>query len=168
MPMPADELCALLGVRPRTLRSWIRAGLVPRPPFRGRATEYSDAAVLRAQAVAALRRENLPIALVRRQVSRATPDELRAIAGIAPPPAPAPVVIAPPPPPPPEPEPEPAPPPAEVSAAPPGAAWRRIELVPGLELHVREDAGPLALRIASDIAAARWPSDQGASSSRIG
>lgn len=144
--MDTEALCELLGIQPRTLRSWIKAGLVPRPRFRGRATAYADGAVLRAQAAAALRRENVPMALARRELDRSSVERLRELAGVA------------------APAPEPAPVEAQAIAAPVpveepclGVAWRRLVLMDGLELHVRADAGPIAARIAADIARGRWP-----------
>lgn len=50
----------------------------------------------------------------------------------------------------------PAPPPSlEPQGAHAREAWERIVLAPGLELHVRRDAGPEARRMAEDIAARR-------------
>lgn len=142
--MDTEALCELLGIQPRTLRSWIKAGLVPRPRFRGRATAYSEGVVLRAQAAAALRRENVPMALARRELDRASVERLRELAGVA--------------------APEPAPVEAQAIAAPVpveepclGVGWRRVALMDGLELHVRDDAGPIAMRVAADIARGRWP-----------
>jgi len=155
MAMSTSALCARLGVRPRTLRSWIDAGVVPRPPYRGRATVHGQEGVLRACAAAALRRESVPLALVKIELDRASPERLRELAGV-----PAEAASAPS-----DPAPEPggqADPPEPLRAAAiageprPGRRWQRIELVDGLELHLADDAGPIPRRIAGEITAARW------------
>jgi hypothetical protein len=43
-----------------------------------------------------------------------------------------------------------------VEAAGLGVEWRRIELLPGLELHLRHDASPFAQGLAAAIASGRF------------
>lgn|SRR5690606_15309671 len=153
MPLDADTLCRSLDISPRTLRNWIREGIVARPARRGPATVYDDGSVLRARAAAALRKENLTLRKIRRELDKASTDELRALAGETSAEPPAPEA-------PPEPaveEPVVAPPPEVAPAeALPGAGWRHIVLMEGLELHLADDASPIARRVAADIAAGRW------------
>lgn len=161
-----ETLAERLGVNPRTLRTWIRAGLVPRPPFHGHKTRFDRPAIVRAYAVAALRRDGVPFEHIRRFIANKSDKELREIGGL--PPAPEPPA---------EPVPE-RPPPAlpadagsstppaelvhatlheEIHEEPIGSTWRRIELVPGLELHIRSDASPFAQGLAAAIAGGRLP-----------
>lgn len=135
-----DGLSAIVGVPPRTLRAWIAAGLVPRPRLRGRSTRYGRSQLVHALAVRTLLRERkLSIAEARAHVARATDAELLrlipagpgldAVTGAKAPPT--------------------------ESAATPlvGERWRRVRLIPGLELHLRDGAGELVERLAAEIAA---------------
>lgn len=169
----AAELCTRLGIKERTLRSWIHAGVVPRPPYRGAHTRFDAAAVLIAHAVAALRRTNVPLGKIREWLAKKSPTELREIAGLPPEPEP--------PKEPPRQLPSDASPPAvaegevvlrgdpialpesplgphaEVSGgAMAGSEWRRIELLPGLELHVQKSASAFVHGLASAIASGRF------------
>lgn len=170
MPLDAQSLCDELGISPRTLRNWVREGIVARPARRGPATVYDDGSVLRARAAVALRKRNVGLRRIRRELDRASADELRALAGEAPLELPAsdprvePSTRSTPPPVEPEevrvapPDPEPAPLlESEVEEPLPGDGWRRIVLMEGLELHLAEHASPVARRVAADICAARWP-----------
>lgn len=178
MKRDIQQLCAEVGVSDRTLRTWIKARILPRPDPAGSQTVYGESFYLRAMAAKALRTKNQRLSHIRAQLAEQTDDALRAIAGLEPPaaelalaPAPDPAVALTP-----APAPEPTPPapaPALAPAAAPIAAapsppeaprWRRIEVFPGVELHVRDDAGPFAQRIADDIAAARWPAPASLSS----
>lgn len=170
----AAELCSQLGIKERTLRSWIQAGVVPRPPYRGTQTRFGPAAVLMAHAVAALRRSRVPLVKIKSWLAKKTQTELREIAGL-PPEAPAvprqlPSDASPSPP-------HPIAPDQEVvlrgeplalpetplgahdethQGAIAGSEWRRIELLPGLELHVQKDASAFVHGLASAIASGRF------------
>jgi DNA-binding transcriptional MerR regulator len=138
-----EELTSITGVTPRTLRYWSARGWVPAPVFRGRGTRYSREQLVRAAAVATLRRQGITFAEIRRRLATATLSDLEAF---VPPPPVAPVV-------------EP-PPPAPVNY--PARTWQRITLVPGLELHVDLAGGPVLQRLAQaihDHYAARSPLD---------
>jgi DNA-binding transcriptional MerR regulator len=169
----AAELCRQLGIKERTLRSWIHAGVVPRPPYRGTQTRFDAAAVLMAHAVASLRRDRVPLTKIKPWLAKKTPAELREIAGL-------------PPETPPRQLPSDASPPAPVASPPvvnevvlrgdplvlpetpltsheevhqgafAGHEWRRIELLPGLELHVQKDASAFVQGLASAIASGRF------------
>ncbi len=169
----AAWLCNQLGIKERTLRSWIQAGVVPRPLYRGTQTRFGPAAVLMAHAVAALRRSRVPLAKIKPWLAKKTAAELRDIAGLPPEVRPAPrqlpsdaspSVLA-------------APSPDEVvlrgdplaipgsplgpneeprDGAIVGSEWRRIELLPGLELHVQKDASAFVHGLAAAIASGRF------------
>jgi DNA-binding transcriptional MerR regulator len=171
----AAELCHQLGIKERTLRSWLQVGVVPRPPYRGIHTRFPPASVVIAHAVAALRRTNVPLAKIKSFLANKTPTELREIAGLPP---------APPPSEPPRQLPKDASPsapqplvkeevvlrgdPLVLPEAPlvpheethqgayAGHEWRRIELLPGLELHVQKDAPAFVQGLASAIASGRF------------
>ncbi len=149
----------------------LQAGAVPRPPYRGTQTRFGPAAVLVAHAVAALRRSRVPLQKIKPWLAKKTPAELREIAGLPPePPPPAPRQL-----------PRDASPPSVVDevvlrgdplvlpetplrpheeearqGAIAGSEWRRIELLPGLELHVQKDASAFVHGLASAIASGRF------------
>lgn len=172
-----DELAAMVGLKPRALRIWMKAGVLPRGERRGRYLGYGEAIQLRARAAAVLVRRSRRLEDVVSALEGLDEAGLRELAGL------------------PEPEVEPAaaqpgPPPASASAepaaagqadaeppthesipdeglsAPPDPAssaaagadsdWRSIPLVAGLELRVRRDAPPLVQRIAESIARGDW------------
>lgn len=181
MALSTGHLCRLIDIDPRTLRNWIRAGILARPLRRGPATTYDEFSVLRARAAAALRRDRRwGLERIRRELDRATLDRLRELAGDAPPAegspapeargaqsksaaetAPDPAPLASPEqastPPTAPPSAMPAPTPALLADASSARRFRRIELLPGLELHLAEDASPVVARVAADIAAGCWP-----------
>jgi DNA-binding transcriptional MerR regulator len=178
-----------LGISVRTLRSWIKARVLPRPPRQGHGNRFDRAAIVRAHAVAALRRDGVPLPHIARFLAQKGDVELRELGGLSPAPPPRPPIAALPadasPAPeraarPSTPEPAVAPLPAavpetavdapesslpirataprETTAKPAlGTEWRRIELVPGLELHVRADAPAIVQNLAAAIAQGRLP-----------
>jgi DNA-binding transcriptional MerR regulator len=52
------ELCPLVGIAPRTVREYLRLGLLTRPVFRGRATRYQRHHLIRLLAIKLLRIEH--------------------------------------------------------------------------------------------------------------
>jgi DNA-binding transcriptional MerR regulator len=129
-----NELLAATGTSARTVRHWIARGLLDAPEMRGVATRYTEEQMLRARAIAALRRQNLKLAAIRKRLANASRDDLEAL--VAPVGTrPAPTVVPPPPPPP----------------TFPAQSWYRLVLLPGLELHVDANGGPLLQRIAQAI-----------------
>jgi DNA-binding transcriptional MerR regulator len=125
------ELIAATGASARTIRSWTRLGLLQAVDFRGPATVYSPEHLARIRVIQMLRKQKLDLRAIKKRLAKATPQEIERL--LAPPPAPI----------------ESRPPPR--APAYPAAAWERIILAPGLELHVRTDAGPMLRRVADDI-----------------
>ena len=145
-----EELAARAGVRVRTIRFYIADGLLPGPGGRGRAAAYTDEHLARLRLIRRLVERHVPLAEIRALLARLSADEVRALLaeedrraatlsaprGVAPLRASYQALL-------------PEAPPLEASAAPPsptpapaqepGPLWRRIELAPGLELHVRHD-----------------------------
>lgn len=134
-----DELAKASGATRRSIHYWVRLGFLVRPELAGRRSLYEPGSLARIFAIRALRRvEKLPVAAVRRKLGRLTWEELVAYLPL------------------------PKPPEGEVAASakaetasdlPPGIAWRRVEVAPGLELMVRADAGPMLARMAREIVA---------------
>ncbi|AKF04913.1 helix-turn-helix domain-containing protein [Sandaracinus amylolyticus] len=183
--LEAAVLAKRLGVSTRTLRAWMQAGALPRPRARGHLTRFDRKQIVIAYAVAALRRDGVPLPHIARFLTNKTDAELREIGGLPAPREPA----ALPPPPPTRALPSDGTPSAPArdgagrgsgienvvsteslavqsalaprdepssTGVPIGAVWRRIELLPGLELHVRADAPPFVHGIAAAIAAGRF------------
>ncbi len=130
------ELCQATGATPRGVRFYVERGLLPRPEGRGTGPIYTEEHLIRLRAIRRLRAERVPVDEIRARLSRLSRDE---IVRLGAPPAP------------------PAPPPASPAAADPAERsypadpWDRVILLPGLELHVRGDAGPLVRRLAAEI-----------------
>jgi DNA-binding transcriptional MerR regulator len=117
-----EDLAELGGVSRRTVRYYVQQGLLPSPLGLGRGRHYGPEHLARLQAVKALQERGLSLEEVREELARGGGRRKAA--------APAPVANAP----------EPA-----VSRS----AWRRIELAPGVELHVGAERGlpsPIGLR----------------------
>ncbi len=110
-----DDLAAAAGVSRRTVRYYVQRGLLPAPPFRGRDTVYTEAHLLRLQAIRRLQEQYLPLDAIQAELERRAPDEvLRA------PPRPTPAPVLP-------------------------ERWLRVPLGPGLELLAAERAWDPAL-----------------------
>ena len=130
------ELAQEAGVSPRTVRYYVQRGLLPAPPFKGPDTVYGEEHLLRLKAIRALQAKFLPLDAIQVELTRLSPEELRALVDASPP---SPEPVSPPTPPlPPVPQPVKAEhadsPSAEVTS------WRRWELAPGLELHLADTA----------------------------
>jgi DNA-binding transcriptional MerR regulator len=167
-------LAARLGISDRTLRSWVKAGLIPRPPAHGHLTRFERRAIVIAHAVAALRRDGISLPQIARFLAKKSELELREIGGL-PPPRSTPLLHA---------DAQSGGGESETGlvsgnvvsrpdalalqgslasregpsgpGVPIGSEWRRIELLPGLELHVRADASPFVHGLAAAIAAGRF------------
>lgn len=182
--LDGNELAERLGISVRTLRAWMQAHALPRPPARGHLTRFDRKLIVLAHAVAALRRDGVPLARIPRFLAKKDDRELREIGGLPPPREPG----LPPALPPPRAAralPSDAPPhPSDRgtqidtsvvssdelarggrlasrddehgSGVPAGAVWRRIELLPGLEIHVREDASAFVHGLAAAIVSGRF------------
>lgn len=138
------ELASLVGATPRAIRFWVRQGVLPAPELHGPSTRYAPACVARIRAMRALRVHGLALREVARRLRGASDAEIDAWSAGASPAPPAPLAAA-----------------ASAGAAhgPAGAAgrtaerWKRLVLLPGLELHLRDGSGPLLESIAGEIAA---------------
>jgi DNA-binding transcriptional MerR regulator len=126
------EIARLAGVTPRTLRYYIELGLLPGPEQRGVQTVYTHAQLVRLQAIPLLRkRDRLRLPMVKRRLNAMTDAEIEALVTPAKPPAATPPGVAPPP--------------------YPCVRWDYVELLPGLELRVRSNAGAVLRRLAQEI-----------------
>lgn len=147
------ELAVLGGCLPQTLSMWRRARLIPRVPFAGRKTRYGRESARRVVAIARVGvqaakhprfDEMIPIIL-----DEAPRPGLAGVVAPAPPPttpAPAPTATA-------------APsssttiaPSAEPDAPFTGAAWQRIELAPGIEIHLADFVPPIMRAVVREVA----------------
>lgn len=125
------ELAAASGLRVPTLHHYLQGGLLPSPARRGPATVYTEEHMLRLRALRRMRMGGASLAEIKAKLPRMALDAVRAMVD---PPAPAPA----------------APEPAPAIAL---ERWERATLVPGLELMVRADAGPLVQRLVREIVA---------------
>lgn len=150
-----DELAEKANVSPRTIRYYVQRGLLPAPEFRGKDTAYSQAHLLRLRAIKRLQQSHLPLDEIQARVASASERDLERIASVdaedarrspAPPaPSKAPAGGSP------YRSPgyqDPLPAPAIPLAS---ETWERVRIAPGLELHLRGDAGPEARRVAREI-----------------
>lgn len=182
--MSISELAEAAGVTPRTIRFYVAEGLLPPPSGAGAQREYSSEHLLRLRAIKRLKGDYLPLTEIRRRLAYMSLEQLENLVRQPEPPPPAsaleylakvmPRMVA-------ErsaPIPSAAPSAPMPSAGAPGGApfarsvelaqpataaapprssdWRRIELAPGIELHVRVSRNPAresALRaLAADFA----------------
>jgi DNA-binding transcriptional MerR regulator len=149
-----DDLAREAQVPARTVRYYVQRGLLPAPDFRGKDTTYGDDHLLRLLAIKKLQQAHLPLDEIQVRVGSASRAELErlaktdAVSALVPPPnvcVPPPGRVA------------PGHPYRRPPSLPPlplrGEAWERIQIAPGVELHVRSDASAEALRIARQIEA---------------
>ncbi len=132
LELKLDELAKRAGVAPRTVRYYVQRGLLPAPPFRGRDTVYGAEHLARLVAIRAMQARYLPLDEIEAALGRcATLGEIEALgrgeaegeargsrdetpgSGDE----------------------------ARGEAQGEGEGWRRWELAPGLELHLRDSAG---------------------------
>ncbi len=73
------ELCERAGVTPRTVRYYIQQGLLPSPGS-GRKARYAREHLLFLQAIAALKRDHLPLAEIRRSLEGLSMSALERVA----------------------------------------------------------------------------------------
>jgi hypothetical protein len=158
------DLAAESGYPERSIRQYVLEGFLPRPPYHGKDTVYSEAHLTGLRAITKLRTEHKMhrLAPLRAWFSGKSAEQIEAfVTGvpIAPPATPAMPPAAPPPPPPPAPE------PARNEAAEledlaslvsdvteeEGERWLHIPLVPGMMLLVRDGAPEVVQRLAGEI-----------------
>jgi DNA-binding transcriptional MerR regulator len=132
----------------RTIRYYLAEGLIQTPEERqGTASVFSYLNLLQLLTVKKLQAEHLPIRKIRELVAGKSEQELETLLGVrgpsgkkteakrylesllAPAPAAPPTQAA-------------VPPPQHLDASP--ASWQRVEIEPGLELHIRSDYSPPA------------------------
>jgi DNA-binding transcriptional MerR regulator len=156
------ELVRAAETTTRTVRYYLERRVLPRAVLHGMHTTYTEEHLLTLKAIRRLRTlERLPLDAIGKRLAGLSPEALRALAEpaaegprgvltVAVPPAlgSAPVTQA-------NPERTFAAPSDVASGALPrgsgGQAWERIELLPGLELHVKSEAGALVQRLAREI-----------------
>lgn len=142
-----SDLVAATGATPRAVRFYVERGLLPKAEGRGTGLIYTEEHVLRLRAVRHFRAQRLTVAQIRDRLARLSPAELARLgAPPSPPGASPPATLGP-----------------GTSRTTPAAGaadaarswcaerWERVALLPGLELHVRADAGPLIRRLAEEI-----------------
>lgn len=131
--MGIHELENATGVPMRTLRHWVKKGLLPRPLGRGRVAKYTETHLLRAQAIKHLRASKLPLRMIHKRLSGLSDTEVKAL---LPPPA-RPVTE----------QGIPILPPTTY----PFALWELVGLADGLYLWVNPQKGPGLRRMADEI-----------------
>jgi len=122
------------GVPMRTLRHWVKSGVLPRPRGRGRVARYTETHLVRAQAIKYFRASKLSLREIKRRIGALGDDEVR--------------VLLPPPARPISEQGMPAPPPPTTF---PSATWEIIELTRGLFLMLDPRKGPGLRRIVDEI-----------------
>ena len=122
------------GVPMRTLRHWVKQGVLPRPRGRGRVAKYTVTHLVRAQAIKHFRASKLSLREIDRRIGKLTDDEVKAL---LPPPA-RPISQ----------DGVPAPPPPTTY---PFAMWELVGLADGLFLMLDPRKGPALRRIADEI-----------------
>lgn len=152
-----DELAEEANVSGRTIRYYVQRGLLPAPEFHGKDTSYTYIHLLRLKVIKRLQGEHLPLDEIQAKLVGASERDLERILGERPPladsrgggerdgrsaqgagrggPYRSPGYQ------------DPLPPPMTLVTE----RWDRVRLSPGLELHIRSDAGPETRRAAREI-----------------
>jgi len=146
-----EEVARHAGVTVRAIRYYVERRVLPRPEFKSIHTRYDRAFAVRLRAIVQLRKKNLNLDAITKQLATVSADELLLIAGYAPP------------------APPPAAPPAEAAAPPPlpagfvgpyraGATypserWEHLAICPGVVLLVKSEADAEAWRVGREIVA---------------
>ena len=141
------QLVSASGYPERSIRHYILEGMLPRPPYRGKDTVYSDLHLIRLRAITKLRREQKTmhrLEPLRAWFKAKSGEEIESFVTGVPLALPAPA-------PPPEPPP-PAPAPTPASELPLSSErWLHLPLVPGMVLLVKEGAPAIVTRLAAEI-----------------
>jgi DNA-binding transcriptional MerR regulator len=136
-------------VSPRTVRYYVQRGLLTGPVFHGRDTAYGHGHLLRLLVIKKLQQSHMPLDEIQARITGASDaalERMLAAEDAAPAESKAPSPRGGP-----YRSPAPSEPPPQQSVSVGTERWDRIELMPGLELHVRSDAGPEARRAAREI-----------------
>jgi len=146
--LPMSVLVDRTGVAPRTVREYIRLGLLPRPEGVGPAALYSREHLQRLWAIQQMQGEGMLLVDIQARMETMTARELSRVKPPEEPAPPPPVVPA-------EPPVERAEPVAlsvpEADALPGGSRWLLASLLPGMVLMVRDDAPAIVRRAAAEI-----------------
>ena len=132
-----DELARTAGTSPRTVRYYVQRGLLPAPAFRGKDSAYTQEHLVRLRAIRRLQDAFLPLDAIAVELERRSIGEIERIADGSEMPATAnaPIVGQ-------MRDVDPSVPSARVMNT---RTFRRIEIAPGVELSVADDA-PLESR----------------------
>jgi DNA-binding transcriptional MerR regulator len=126
-----DELAQASGTSVRTIRYYVQRGLLPAPAFRGKDTAYDHEHLLRLRAIKKLQEAYLPLDAIASELARRTVTEIERLADGR------------------DPVPVPRGSPAPAPSRPPEVippiksswrSWHRVEIAPGIELSVADDA----------------------------
>jgi DNA-binding transcriptional MerR regulator len=137
-----EELARAANISPRTVRYYVQRGLVPPPAFRGKDSSYGPEHLVRLKAIRRLQEAFFPLDAIMVELERRSIDEIEAIGERGAIPvrvqdAHAPEL------------------PARSVGGEPGSratrSFSRIELAPGLELNVADDAPRESQIMAEDI-----------------
>lgn len=152
-------LARLARIQPRTVRVYITQKVLPSAVFRGKKTTYDDDHLTRILAIRhLLHAERLSFPEIRNKFARLSSAEIAALVPrpvarqvVSPSAAPAKAEEAP--------REVAAPAPASAKSAPEdaGETWKRVPLLPGLELHVSSTASPMVRKIARELIAQCLP-----------
>jgi len=140
-----DELARAVGTSARTVRYYVQRGLLPAPAFRGKDTAYGPEHLVRLRAIRRLQDAFFPLDAIAVELESRS-ERLNAPNGAAPPSQPP---IA-------SPRPMAERGPSTLSRATTvtptsGRMFRRIELAPGVELSVADDAPPESRKMVEKI-----------------
>lgn len=145
-----EDLARAAGTSPRTVRYYVQRGLIPAPAFKGKDTAYAHEHLVRLRAIRRLQEAFFPLDAIAVELGRRSLSELEQLADGRETPSPVPVVASL------SEERQKLDPDASVERA---AAvsngservFRRVELAPGVELSVADDAPHESKRIAQSI-----------------
>ncbi len=130
-----DELAQAAGTSPRTVRYYVQRGLLPAPAFRGKDTAYGAEHLIRLRAIRRLQEAFLPLDAIAVELASRSLAELERIAAGD-------VVHAP-----------PAASLETIEPAPRARTFERVELAPGVELSIAQDAPDSSRRLVEKILA---------------
>jgi DNA-binding transcriptional MerR regulator len=142
-----EELARAAGTSPRTVRYYVQRGLIPAPAFRGKDTAYGREHLVRLRAIRQLQQAFFPLEAIAVELERKSLEELEKIADGS---VPVRVQVR---------QSETVEEARQSSTGGPSkgrvfqssSAWRRMEIMPGLELFLADDASDDAKRAAERI-----------------
>jgi len=78
-PLLINDLAKKAGVSVRTIRYYVKEGLLPAPQFRGRYSFYDEAYLYKLKLIQQLKQAFLPLKEIRRQLENLTPEQIKAL-----------------------------------------------------------------------------------------